>query len=218
MKRLGLIIALAASLLLLLPSGAALGFPGDTLSEVEWLVPCTPLGGVVGYHFQYFLPVGYKYRDTWTGDSDTWGSYFDQQEEVVEGAPLIEDSHDFILVPPDGWFEYRAEIFAPDGTMVTSVFVRGECPLGKVFTASNNIYGINPPTQRAMGTVNYDTPLFSEPNPDTLRSEVLKAGQTWFVIAEKTGTDGQQWYEVFVGGYHTAFVPAAALTLDGPLP
>ncbi|MBI5958912.1 MAG: hypothetical protein HY866_09270 [Chloroflexi bacterium] len=218
MKRFVVFITLLASVFLLFPSGSALGYPGDTISEVEWVYPCDSVVGAVGFHFVYYIPVGYKVVDIETGSSPTWGDYYWSNEFVVEGSPLNADFYDVIVVPPDGWFEYRAEIFAPDGTLVTSVFVLGSCPDGLIRTASNNIYGINPPTQRAMGFVNYDTPLYSEANPSTVRTETLTAGQTWFVVAEKTGTDGQPWYEVFVGGYHNAFVPADALTLDGPLP
>ncbi|MBN1203267.1 MAG: hypothetical protein JXJ20_15575, partial [Anaerolineae bacterium] len=65
----------------------------------------------------------------------------------------------------------------------------------------------------------FDVNVHSEPNPDAaIPGAVLLAGQDWFVVGSVVGTDGNLWYEVFVGGAHNGFVPAAAMSLPAPLP
>lgn len=220
MKRLFLLIVVLVAALSLVPSASALDGPGVEISDAEWYVPCNSGFALVAYHITWYMNIdGVVIRETQSGSSALYGSYSESHETVVEGPGWNGTSYWPLTVPPDGYAQYTVEIWSPTDVLLTSASVYASCPDGELRVNGSALYGNVPlPSERVMGHVQYDTPLYTEADPATVREEVLTAGQTWFVLGSETGTDGKEWYEVFVGGWNTVYVPAAAMTLDGPIP
>ncbi len=219
MKRLVLLVSVLALVLVLVPSVLAVDGPGLEFSELDWVLPCQDYGGYFFYRVVWNYPADYRIEYNLVSESPTQGPY-SEHEEWTENTGYGGDYYDFEYVPPDGYTRITLEVWAPSGILVTSSEMYGECPSGVLRSPNAQIYGIQQPPSNARvnGYVLADTPVYTEADPATARSETLKAGQTWFVLGGTTGTDGKQWYEVFVGGRNTVFVPASVMTLDGPLP
>ncbi|MBN1201903.1 MAG: hypothetical protein JXJ20_08625 [Anaerolineae bacterium] len=121
----------------------------------------------------------------------------------------------------DGSIYESRDLYAPGGGYVATVELYAECPSGIIEIYHNSIYGVHmpDPAERVQAKVLFDVNVHSEPNPDAaIPGAVLLAGQDWFVVDSVVGTDGNLWYEVFVGGAHNGFVPAAVMSLPAPLP
>jgi hypothetical protein len=218
-KRSAFVAVVLIAMLVLVPSALAVDGPGLEFSELEWVVPCESAGGLFLYHVAWTYPAGYRIEYNLTSESASLGSY-SEHNTWTEDSGFGGEYYDVEFVPPDGYTRITLVVWAPSGLVVTSSELYGECPSGLLRSPNFQIYGIQQPpsSARVNGYVLVDTPLYTEADPATVRTEVLTAGQTWFVVGAKTGTDGQQWYEVFVGGWNTVYVPASVMSLDGPLP
>ncbi|HMM28345.1 MAG: hypothetical protein AAGU78_11030 [Chloroflexota bacterium] len=61
-------------------------------------------------------------------------------------------------------------------------------------------------------TILCDVPVYNTPGGAPVGGNALKAGQSWHVNPTPVdGPDGQQWTEVFAGGYQRPFIPTACV-------
>lgn len=61
-------------------------------------------------------------------------------------------------------------------------------------------------------TILCDVPVYNTPGGAPVGDNALTAGQSWHVNPTPVeGPDGQQWTEVFVGGYQRPFIPTACV-------
>jgi hypothetical protein len=219
-KRLIILIAVVLIMLALVPSASARTDWRFVFTRAYWDLPCGPHGGVALAEGEIYLSEGYTLT-VHEKFSDPSGTY------TYEGTgPTFSESYSGLifgaLVPPDGSISLTFELRAPDNPdlLISVAFFHASCPSGEIWGSGLTIYGPHEPdpAERVMGTVQYDTPVYAEPDPAQALVDVLKAGQTWFVVAETTGTDGKQWYQMYAGGWNDPWVPASAMALDGPIP
>jgi hypothetical protein len=208
-----LMIVVVLAVVLDQPASAA---PANYMRYTSARVNCA--SQTLSYNLEYSLQVGSRYTSNYEvhsarfGDQSLGGEWLITSPrsgpQIVSGGSMVSD----------GWIRLSLKVYNPDGTLSTTSSAYFECPAG---IATVQYYdgtpGILPPdpAHRVMGTVLHDTPVYSEPGPDYSLKDTLKAGQTWFVVSATTGTDGKQWYEVFVGGVNNAWVPASAIQLQG---
>jgi len=184
--------------------------------------------GVVDYWF--FVPPGY----TWTEHViDAWGDYWNGvvgQTVVNEYYWESENKDSFTWhgsgtlgawVDIDGGsFSYVMELYEPGGSLVSKTEVHFDCP-GGGSSYSDAIYDspmVPDPAIRQLGTVIADSPVYSEPSMDSpVAGTLTTVGQTWFAVDKTEGDDGQMWYEIFVGGWNNAWIPASAFMVEGDL-
>jgi hypothetical protein len=203
------------------PASALTGY-GFEFSDAAWETPCgsyTGGGGYLGFNVTAAVPKGYLVKN-WLHLDEAGGVTYDNAAEWSDGS--FYSGHWGAPIADDGYFHLVYQVYSPGGILITQSDVYGSCPSGEARTTINDIgLSIQQPAadQRASGYVLSDTPLYSQADPGTVRSETLKAGQTWFVVGSKTGTDGNLWYEMFVGGVNTAYVPAASISItEGAIP
>jgi hypothetical protein len=181
-----------------------------------WKVECSSFGGIVSYTVDMYVPGGAvvdidRVRSYGDGNRRTW----DLQQQGVwatSGSRLL-------WVPAGGTVQETVKLYAAGGQIVATVHLYANCATGEI--AIDNSSGIHQPEagERVQGLMLVDTPVYAEPNPDmALIDLMLREGQTWFIVGSTTGTDGNLWYEVFVGGAQNAYVPAEAVALSGPVP
>ncbi len=217
MKRFVVAAVIAVLALGLVPSVAAdEALPRFKLFDVTWLQECDTGLGVAEAQGDVYVPAGWGLSITFAG---SWLTPITQQI-VVPTSLSLSGPILGMPVPGDGWTQLAWALMAPTGETVAEGIVYGNCVTGELWIKSGDIYGpkLPDPDKRVMGHVQYDTPVYGMADPATALDAVLTAGQTWFVVAEVTGVDGAQWYEVFVGGFTNGYVPAAAMVLEGPLP
>ena len=195
--------------------------PGIAYSNIKWTTVCG--AGVNGRGFfsaneDWAVPPGYTVTQRFWQNSVIEGSFDSSASWVSPGIFFNTTVSDW--VPGDGDYGWTYDMYDPSGAFVSSSTVYGNCATGELYASANNAFGMLPPdpSERVMGTVLADTAVYAEANPAMALEEVLTAGQTWFVVGETTGTDGNLWYEVFVGGAHTGYVPASSMALEGPVP
>jgi hypothetical protein len=211
---------MVVSLLPTTTSSATLN-PGFFIHYYDAQVACTSSQGTVHVLIDKYIPVGYISREHFIRISSVMG-YSNEIHQKVWTSTLYQEGeiNPFFAIPPDGSVTDTFEVYTPNGTLLSSYTVYASCPDGTVHISGATIYGINQPAaeDRVMAHVQFDTPVYGQANPATPLTDTLKAGQTWFVVDDTTGTDGALWYEVFVGGLQNAYIPATTVTLDGPVP
>ena len=221
MKRLVVLFAAVLIVLALTSSASAQTEWRLVFSRAYWLAPCDAHGGLVMVEGEYILPDGFELTLRETLTDPVSGT---QTFNITIPTPAMTYSGTFFgaFVPPGGSVLGVFELRSPDNpTLLISVATMyASCVTGEVWAGGITIYGPHEPdpADRVMGTVQYDTPVYAEPDPTQALSATLTAGQTWFVVAEDIGTDGQPWYQVYVGGWNKPWVPASAMLLDGPVP
>jgi hypothetical protein len=219
MKSMRRIVAVALIALVLVtvtaPASALSGY-GVEFSAAAWDIPCGSGGGYLTFYTEFNVPKGYLVKNWYHLDGSDGITYESSGEWSYGstsfgtwGAPIA----------ANGYFHLIYNVFNPDGSFISHTEVYGSCPSGEAWTTNDP--GIQQPAadQRASGYVLADTPLYTQADPSTARSETLKTGQTWFIVGSAIGTDGNLWYEVFVGGVNTAYVPAAVIRItEGTVP
>jgi hypothetical protein len=200
-------------------SAISLGF---FIHYLDPQVTCTAAGGDVRLLNDTNVPAGYRWRDHFVRISQDSLGNMDIVTEWVQATDRYRENEvrNFYTVPADGSITDTFEVYTPGGVLVSSVTVYASCPDGTIRVTNFSLDGINQPAaeDRVMAHVQFDTPVYAQANPATPLADTLKAGQTWFVVNDTTGTDGALWYEVFVGGPQNAYIPANTVTLDGPVP
>ncbi|MEB2288667.1 MAG: hypothetical protein OZ934_11190 [Anaerolineae bacterium] len=217
MKRFVVVAVIAVLALGLVPSVAAdEALPRLKLFDAVWAQECDTGFGVVDAQGDIYIPAGWSVKISGSG---SWMP-LSVQQVVVPTSLSFSGPMLMMPVPGDGWTQMAWALVAPTGQTVAEGILYGNCVTGELWVKSGDIYGPKPPDpdKRVMGHVQYDTPVYGMADPATALDAVLTAGQTWFVVAEVTGVDGAQWYEVFVSGFTNGYVPAAAMVLEGPLP
>jgi len=220
MKRLLILGAIFLTVAAVVPVSAA-GDPGVYASNLKWTTPCGEGVNGRGYYSVdggWNAPPGYTITQRQWQNSVIEGSFDDTYSYVSPGEYPSGTIYDW--VPGDGDYGWTVTISDPAGNFVSRGTVYGNCVTGELYLKGNNIFGMLPPdsSERVMGTVLADTAVYAEANPAMALDAVLTAGQTWFVVGQTTGTDGNMWYEVFVGGAHNGWVPASSMALEGPVP
>jgi len=219
--RLAVVVLLLATVFSVAPRASAQeGTPYILYANIEWLLECGP--DSVGWYIVDFgvsVAPGYTIKETGTqvsaGDFES-GTWVD--EWVATGYEFLK--YEVSWVPYDGSWSVQYDVLASNGQLMSSTKFVADCVTGLAWTSYSDIYGINEPAAnaRVMGNVLVDTPVYAEANPTTALKPELKAGQTWFIVGQTTGTDGAVWYKVFVGGLNAAYVPAYTMTPQGPIP
>ncbi|HEX3051781.1 MAG TPA: hypothetical protein VHP83_14075 [Aggregatilineaceae bacterium] len=219
--RLAVVVLLAATVFGVAPRASAQSEAYVEFYGAEWYYPsCDPVSGnYVVFYVDYNIPAGYILHQEVSYTSALYGNFYDSMDTVSSGMSGIGSSGS-APVPPDGKTLYKAVVYAPNGLELSSTSAEADCVTGSVFNPYGDVYGINEPpaSQRVLGTVLVDTPVYSEASPTAALKPVLKAGQTWFIVGQVTGTDGDLWYKVFVGGANYGYVPASAIAPQGPVP
>jgi hypothetical protein len=222
MKRLFVLGLAALFVLALVPAASAQSSGYEVFANAGWLVPCAEgWGGVVTVTADIYAPTGSEEEGLYADYSPNWIPAYWEVTWVANGFFKV-DSQTWGFFVPDEGFVYEAhDLYAEGGGYIASVEIYAECPSGLIEVYNNSIYGVHmpDPAERVQAKVLFDVNVHSEPNPDlAIPGAVLLAGQDWFVVDSVVGTDGNLWYEVFVGGAHNGFVPAAAMSLPAPLP
>ncbi|MBN1202854.1 MAG: hypothetical protein JXJ20_13480 [Anaerolineae bacterium] len=223
MKRLFVLALVTVTALALIPTASAQDSGYVVFTTGTWVGECgkTFLGfGIVEFTANIYAPTGSweegyheMINDPLIGDvrNDwTWPGFHKVDQETWRMG-----------VPENGSIAHVRELYAEGGGYVASVEIYASCVTGEIIVYNNSIYGVHmpDPAERVQAKVLFDVNVHSEPNPDlAIPGAVLLAGQDWFVVSSVVGTDGNLWYEVFVGGAHNGFVPAAAMSLPAPLP
>jgi hypothetical protein len=222
MKRLFVLVLVAVFALTLVPAASAQDSGYVVYTSGGWDVPCGDdvfLGGVALIAIDVYAPTG-SWEEGMTGwvNDPWWGN---ATVEWTWPGFHIQDFTWYVYVPDQGSIHETRTLYAEGGGYIASVEVYAECPSGVIQVWNSSIYGVHmpDPAARVQAKVLFDVNVHSEPNPDLpIPGAVLLAGQDWFVVDSVVGTDGNLWYEVFVGGAHNGFVPAAAMSLPAPLP
>ncbi|NDJ75161.1 MAG: hypothetical protein GYB65_02790 [Chloroflexi bacterium] len=210
------IVVLAALLVLV---------PGASAAPDNFFVFANPSAvncalGYVEVDWTYSFLANSLVRETVTFAFPPAPSITNAYENIIPADERLSERRP-VPVPMIGYIEYTIEVYNPDGSLASRSTIFAECPSGVVtITTIDNIPGILPPdpSQRVQADVLVTTPVYALPDPGTALDDTLLAGQQWFVVAEVTGTDGELWYEVFVGGTNNAYVPTYTLSLPGPIP
>ncbi|MBN1203266.1 MAG: hypothetical protein JXJ20_15570 [Anaerolineae bacterium] len=222
MKHLFVFMLISVMTLSLVPQTSAQDSGYIVYASGGWDIPCGEGrlgGGVAAISVDVYAPTGSMEEDTFgvtnypfIGDFEwTW---------AWPGFHL-RDLTWYAYVPDNGSTYETRDLYAEGGSYIASIEFYAECPSGIIEIFNNSIYGVHmpDPAERVQAKVLFDVNVHSEPNPDAaIPGAVLLAGQDWFVVSSVVGTDGNLWYEVFVGGAHNGFVPAAAMSLPAPLP
>ena len=220
MKRFTILIAVVLVTLALVPSTSARTDWRLVFTRAYWQAPCGPYGGLATVEGEIYTPKGYTLiaHQTVTDPTGTWTMGITAPSPQMSLSGVI----GMAVVPAEGSTSITYELRSPDNPdlLISVGLFYASCPSGYLWASGLTIYGPHEPdpARRVMGTVQYDTPVYAEPDPAQALTDVLKAGQTWFVVAETTGADGKQWYQVYVGGWNNPWVPASAMALDGPVP
>ncbi|HEX3051784.1 MAG TPA: hypothetical protein VHP83_14090 [Aggregatilineaceae bacterium] len=197
------------------------GTPSAAWANIVWFENCPASSGygVAGIDYAYAAEPGYRFSYYIEWFSSTWGGGSSSGDYVYDTYETFSVYHKW-AVAYDGYIMAHYDMYAPNGVLMSSTMFRADCTTGEVWTSYGDVYGINQPAadKRVMGTVLIDTPVYSEPSPTAALKPVLKAGQTWFIVGQTTGTDGELWYKVFVGSANTAYVPAATMAPQGAVP
>lgn len=220
--RLVALVFVASLVLGVAPTASAAGDAILTLSNNGWYYACGSIDaggyglGLAVFDLTFLIPQGYKVVDAWAWGNDAfWGSgsgsntFIDAGEEGTTTWGW--------WIGPGGWVQETIEIYAPDGNFISGATFTANCADGGTFTANGSVYGPHEPdpAHRWMGTVLANTPVYSTPDPAAALKDALKAGQTWFAVGQQTGTDGQTWYQIYVGGWNNAWVPASVFSVPG---
>jgi hypothetical protein len=220
-KRLVVLIAGVLIVLALAPSASARTDWRFVFTRAYWATPCDAHGGLVLAEGEYILPDGFELTVHETLTDPVTGT---QTFDITIPTPAMSFSGvvGAAFVPAGGTASATFELRPPDNPnlLISVGMLYASCVTGEVRGSGLTIYGPHEPdpAERVMGTVQYDTPVYAEPDPTQALADTLKAGQTWFVVAETTGTDGQHWYQMYAGGWNDPWVPASAMVLDGPVP
>jgi hypothetical protein len=76
--------------------------------------------------------------------------------------------------------------------------------------------GVPVPSGFALYTINCETAVYDAPAGGVVGSNVIHAGQTWFINpTPEAGPDGQNWTQIFVNGSKLGFVPTSCV--GGPV-
>ncbi|HEX3051783.1 MAG TPA: hypothetical protein VHP83_14085 [Aggregatilineaceae bacterium] len=221
--RLATVVLLVATVFGVAPQASAQdGKPTLVFMNLTWLVPCDAGTGFgkYGYDYVYAMAPGYRLTETWFSWSASGGVQYNGGYEYIADSFFDYSSSSALFAPADGYTVNQIDIYAPNGEHLTTSTLKGDCTTGQLWGPYADVYGINQPaaSARVMGTVLVDTPVYSEPSPTAALKPVLKAGQTWFIVGQVTGTDGELWYKVFVGSANTAYVPAVTMAPQGAVP
>ncbi|HEX3051117.1 MAG TPA: hypothetical protein VHP83_10720 [Aggregatilineaceae bacterium] len=221
--RMAVVVLVVATVFGVAPQASAQdGTPSVVINNLAWDVPCSSGSTMATFTYDYIssLAPGYKLTETWYGWSASLGTLFDGGYEFISSSFYAYVFHGGLPVPSDGYRVNQIDIYAPDGTHLSTDTLMADCTTGELWGPYADVYGINEPAadKRVMGNVLVDTPVYSEPSPTAALKPVLKAGQTWFIVGQTTGTDGALWYKVFVGGKNYGFVPASTMAPQGPVP
>ncbi|HEX3054006.1 MAG TPA: hypothetical protein VHP83_25350 [Aggregatilineaceae bacterium] len=219
--RLVIVVLLVATVFAVAPQASAQdGTPSVLWANIGWFTSCgSGIDGEVIIDFAVTVFPGYSVTYSYGYTSPTYGSgSFTYTFVELTGVNFVRS--DGFAVPFDGRTTAQYDVYAPNGVLLSSTMFFGDCATGKVWTSYGDVYGINEPaaSARVMGNVLVDTPVYSEPSLTAALKPVLKAGQTWFIVGQTTGTDGALWYKVFVGGKNMGYVPASTMAPQGPVP
>ncbi len=219
MKRLVLIaIVLVMAFALVIPANAA-SVPKFSFTNPTWVLGCDFDYGIVAVDVDIYVPdsfyytvrqtntAGLDYKETiyLTNDTFSWTA----SSVLVLGVPI---GHSAVTI---------YDVYSHDNQLLATGGTFGDCTTGELRSWGSEVSDVMPPDPwaRVMGTVMYDTPVYSQADPGgPVEGAVLTAGQTWFVVDSMVGADGGLWYKVFVGGVYYAWVPSGAMVLDGPIP
>lgn len=217
--RLAVAVLLVATVFSVAPKASADSEVFIEIYNGEWVFGDCSTGDYIFFDYNFYVPAGYTVREAIEITSPEIGVVTDSAEYVMSNTISGSDWW-YVPVPANGSGKYFMSVVAPNGVVLSSTSAEASCVTGQIFLPYGDVYGINEPaaSARVMGTVLADTPVYAEANPTTALAPVLKAGQTWFIVGEVTGTDGAQWYKVFVGGKNTGYVPASTMTPQGPVP
>ncbi|HEX3051782.1 MAG TPA: hypothetical protein VHP83_14080 [Aggregatilineaceae bacterium] len=223
MKRIRVLVLVLSAVFLWgsLPSVSAVDEPHATFSGGEWLTPapCTADGAAM-VDLDMYIPAGFTWHSRYWTESPTQGPQY-YEYSWSQAFDYVGLYTGYIMpVPQDGRGLWNVEILDLNGAQVSSTSVEVNCVTGAIFPTYGDVYGVHEPAadKRVMGNVLVDTPVYSEPSPTAALKPVLKAGQTWFIVGQVTGTDGELWYKVFVGSANTAYVPASTMAPQGAVP
>ncbi|NDJ75160.1 MAG: hypothetical protein GYB65_02785 [Chloroflexi bacterium] len=218
MKRgLVLIIVLVLALALVPTTSAD---PNNYFSFQDVSVNCA--SETIDFTIDYRVEAGASARLTFTLDSASQGTFTDVVEDQV--VETVVDTLTFFGVPvvPDGTVTATVEVFNPDLSLASVSTLTATCPEGttNVLYGDGTPGGLPPdPAARATATCAVTVPLYYAPD---LNAEIpglqLEAGQTWFVVGTTLDTDGNLWYEVYVGGPNNAYAPGYALYVSEQVP
>ncbi|MBN1200866.1 MAG: hypothetical protein JXJ20_03320, partial [Anaerolineae bacterium] len=230
MKRLFVLALVAVFALTLIPAASAQDSGYVVYASGGWLVDCGlagPLpppdgGGVAEIVIDAYAPTGSMEEGTWGMTNAPWyidpvtgeWVYVDWEADWWWPGFHVESVNWLVYVPDGGTAHEVRDLYAEGGGYIASIEFQASCPSGEIIIFNNSIYGVHmpDPAERVQAKVLFDVNVHSEPNPDlAIPGAVLLAGQDWFVVGSVVGTDGNLWYEVFVGGAHNGFVPAAAM-------
>jgi hypothetical protein len=205
----------------LVPTASAGDTPKIMITNPFWLEPCGADFGEIGGDMIFNVPAGYIWGMEFSaGDNEGHSETGSIEIPVPEDVVFSETGTDIFPVPSQGWIQITFIVYSPDHVYISSTSVYGNCITGQVYALYGDAASEKEPPadKRVMGTVLVDTPLYGMADPGTALSATLKAGQTWFVVGQATGTDGAVWYKVYVASPGYAYVPASAMSLAGPIP
>ncbi|HEX3049759.1 MAG TPA: hypothetical protein VHP83_03815, partial [Aggregatilineaceae bacterium] len=188
---------------------------------IYWVEECSTATGYGAFAFDITIAVnpGYEVKVYIEQEIAGVGSYSTSLSMIATDY-MYRAEETGMPLPLNAAMSLQYDVYAPTGVLVSSTMFSASCITGEVWTSYGDVYGINEPAAnaRVLGTVLADTPVYSEASPTAALKPVLKAGQTWFIVGQTTGTDGALWYKVFVGSANYGYVPASTMTPQGPVP
>jgi hypothetical protein len=218
-RRLLLIIVLGLlALLTVVPAVTAEGEIKTEFSGGEWVVPCggyiTPdgrVGGVVRVHVEDRIAPGFYLINSYYSDSVAYGPFNFSERWDYPAFEVFSGSWDN-FVPYDGWATNINEVFDSGGGLHSSSAVTADCTTGAIDINQGDIHGPKPPKDFVLRSLSCSSAVLNAPGGGPVGDNSVLAGQAWYVNpTPEVGPDGEDYTEIFVGGFRTGFIPTVCV-------
>lgn len=139
--------------------------------------------------------------------------------EIGEAITSATRQFDYLTPPVSNPIRVRLVSNAGNGFEEQTIWdLVGNSPCLPPVTTTTSFTGAGIPAGFVMHHIACTTPVYTEPAGVPVGNDRVLEGQTWFVDPEPvTGTDGQQWTEIFVGSFINPWIPTACVGGVAPL-
>lgn len=182
---------------------------GSWVETCDTVQPAGFQAGLAAFDADILLPDGFQMK--YTSIYQTASGDYTYSTEWTTG-PWEYTGQFLYLVDLGASWKITYELFDNGGGLLSTANLTVNCVNGSLNAGASAIYGPKVPKGFELHSLSCSSAVLDVPGGQRVGGNAVWAGQTWFVNpTPKAGPDGQNYTEIFVGGWKTGFIPTVCV-------